>query len=131
MDDGWLYVERTARGTLYTANLRGRLDRRHDHHVALRIDYGPPRGRTGLPDDDDRTRLRQLERRLAAGLGDEGELVASETADGVWTIHLFVGAPLAALYRRRARRGRWGGVVVSVAHDPEGSRVEHVARLAR
>ena len=129
MDDGWLYVERTEEGTLYAASLRGGFDHRFDHHVALRIDYRARR-RSGLPEDVEHGWLRGLERRLIDDLGGDGELVATETTDGVRTLHLFVGARLAAQFRRRARRGKWGGVVVSVVHDPAWSRVEHLVRLA-
>jgi hypothetical protein len=133
MEDGWRYLEGKVRGRAYAAAVRHPLAParwpEYDHHVAIAIDYAP-HWRTGLPRHEDLTRLQDIEDRMIERLVGHGVLAATETGGGTRTIHLYVrgGGPLIDMYRRRAERGKQGGLAVAVAHDPDWRAVSHLAR---
>lgn len=134
-DDRWLYIEGNRDGSAFMASLRTPLDPTSwpdfDHHVAIEVGYAP-QWRTGLPKPKELTRLQDLEDRLMARMEGHGVLVASETSGARRTMHFFIrgGGPLAEMYRERERKGRKGGIAVSVTHDPAWERIAHITAIA-
>jgi hypothetical protein len=135
VEERWVHVEGKRGGRAYTASVRHPFDRtgwpEFEHHVAVAIDYAP-HWRTGLPKGRELTRLQDLEDRMIEQLEGHGVLVASETTDATRTVHLFIrdGGPLIEMYRDWQRRGKQGGLAVTVVHDPQWQTVAYLAQVA-
>ncbi len=98
-----------------------------DTYVAVSVPY---QGRTesGLPDDETIEALRSFEHRLAARLGNEGQVVAHLSVAGVRTLHLYVDSTSGLLptIKEVARSWDQGTVSVHDMHDPAWQAVVHL-----
>jgi hypothetical protein len=78
------------------------------------------------------TRLQDFEDRMIDTIGEDGALVATETSDTRRTIHLRLPeGGLLDMYRELERKHTDGGLVITVAHDPEWAAAAHLAQFAR
>ena len=61
---------------------------RFDTHVAVALRF--PAQDNGLPTEESLNKLREVEDRVAAAMGQDGEVVAHETSGGIRTLHAYV-----------------------------------------
>jgi hypothetical protein len=98
-----------------------------DTYVAVSVPYHGS-SETGLPDDDTIEALRSLEHRLAARLGNEGQVVAHLSVAGRRTFHLYVDSTsdLLPTIKQVARSWDQGTPSVHDMHDPAWQAVVHL-----
>jgi hypothetical protein len=135
MDDNWLYLEAKRNGLAWAAAVRVPFGPSRwpefGHQVTLVLRY-TPHWRTGLPKPKELTRLQDFEDRMIDSIGEDGALVATETSDTRRTIHLRLPeGGLLDMYRELERKHTDGGLVITVAHDPEWAAAAHLAQFAR
>jgi hypothetical protein len=97
-----------------------------DEHVRVELPYPP--NEAGLPDDDALQELRDLEDRIEAVLGRDGQVVAHETSGGQRTLHVYVDRTTDAHDRVLSAISTYPfpQVRTTTAHDPDWSAVGHL-----
>ncbi|MDF8263712.1 DUF695 domain-containing protein [Luteipulveratus flavus] len=97
-----------------------------DTYVALTVPYDA--GADGLPTPESLAALEGLESALRESAGDNGRLVAHESAQGVRRLHLYVDGTSTGAedLRAAALRQARGTAEVEVEHDPGWSAVQHL-----
>jgi hypothetical protein len=105
--------------------LKGARWPRFDTHVAVKIGF--PARENGLPTEEALALLRDHEDAIAAAVGEDGDVVAHETCEGVRTLHVYVDGTTAAaaVAGETARSGPYDGRA-EVNYDPRFARVEHL-----
>jgi hypothetical protein len=100
---------------------------RFDTHVAVTLPY-QLRNEGDLPVDASLVALRDLEDRLVALLGDDGDLLAHETTRGRRTMHFYVDGVSAAADRidEQVRGWREGQTSIRKSYDPSLEGVAHL-----
>lgn len=98
-----------------------------DTYVGLVVPYAD-RTADGLPGPGSLGRLRALEDRIAQRLGDNGDVVAVQSHDGVRILHVYVDGTTAAAEQVRSAALTWdqGPVRVESHPDPAWSAVKHL-----
>jgi hypothetical protein len=98
------------------------------HHVGVLAPYSE-QDEGGLPAGGSSDALRALEDQIAHLLGDDGRVVAHESAAGVRLIHAYADGATGAPDRMRRAGLAWtdGSLEVQVAPDPAWDQVRHLA----
>jgi Family of unknown function (DUF695) len=98
-----------------------------DTYVGLAVPY-TDQTPDGLPGPGSLDRLRALEDRIARNVGDNGEVVAVQSHQGMRVLHLYVDGTTTASEHVRAAALAWdqGAVRVESHHDPAWSAVKHL-----
>jgi hypothetical protein len=93
--------------------------------VAVKLGF--PARENGLPTEEALALLRDHEDAIAAAVGDDGEVVAHETCEGVRTLHVYVdgATPAAMVAGETARNGPYDGHA-EINYDPRFARVDHL-----
>jgi Family of unknown function (DUF695) len=97
-----------------------------DTYVAVAVPYRDQAN--GLPGSEALDTLRTLEHRLAARLGNDGQVVAHLSTGGVRTLHLYVDstADVLPMIKEVARTWDQGKASVHDLHDPAWQAVAHL-----
>jgi hypothetical protein len=105
--------------------LKGARWPRFDTHVAVKMGF--PARENGLPTEESLALLRRHEDSIAAAVGDDGEVVAHETCEGVRTLHVYVDGTTDAAWvaAETARSGPYDGRA-EINYDPRFARVDHL-----
>jgi hypothetical protein len=105
--------------------LKGARWPRFDTHVAVKVGF--PARENGLPIEEALALLRDHEDSIAAAVGDDGEVVAHETCEGLRTLHVYVDGttPAAMVAAETARNGPYDGRA-EINYDPRFARVDHL-----